>query len=203
MMLKMRCIICILSLSFFLTGCGLIAIPYRTSFPEASFATIKIVDAETGEPIENGQVAYSLAKFTNFVPPSNYAKCSLTDLAPRKVPTAKEEAKSYWGGEETAQGTFQLLRKKRWSWYQFTFPIGFPVGAGIYHTYDGLLLVSAPGYRTMVISDSFGRLHRKHTPEQWQTVGKKVRDMTKSHATINRDETDVALIKKINPLPQR
>jgi len=139
-------------------GCGAVFLPEASERPTPALRTVEVVDAVTGEPITTADVAVAGVPYSSCLEPypwatwgeAQSAESALRRLAPDTDPADVPEARP---ARHLGDGWFAVAPYEEWTWHQVLFPFGAPLGPVIHHTLQAHLVVSAPGYRTVWVSD--------------------------------------------------
>ncbi len=154
-------------------GCSLIYIPYAVQYPHRQMRQISIRDAQTNAPVSKATVAYELHKWGNYIlPPPHWG---ISNHGPEKDNTCCLEwphfgqpcpAIAKWQATRKCDGFYTLEPHTRWNRYEFISPIPIALGCGIHHTHKGLLVIKAPGYKTLWVTDAPSFRYSRY-PQGW------------------------------------
>jgi hypothetical protein len=139
-------------------GCGAVLVPEVTPRPVPALRTVEVVDAVTGEPVTLADVRLARVPYADYLEPHPWAtwgeaqspESALKRLAPGTDPADVPQSRP---ARHLGDGWFEIAPQDEWTWHQVVFPFGAPEGAVMHHTRQAHLLVSAPGYRTVWVSD--------------------------------------------------
>jgi len=139
-------------------GCGLLFLPAISERPAEPLRTLTVVDAVTAEPVPDVEVALVRLPWADDRPPHPWATWGVAQseasavrrLAPKSDPADLPRSRP---ARPLGSGRYVIRPHGQWTWYQVLFPFGTPYGPVVYHTRQAHLLVSAPGYRTVWVSD--------------------------------------------------
>ncbi|MFO8013728.1 MAG: hypothetical protein R6X20_10540 [Phycisphaerae bacterium] len=139
-------------------GCGAVLVPEVTQRPAPALRTVEVVDAVTGEPVTLADVRVARVPWSDYLQPHPWAtwgeaqspESALRRLAPGTDPADVPQSRP---GRHLGDGWFAVPPYEEWAWHQVVFPFGGPQGAVVHHTRQAHLVVSAPGYRTVWVSE--------------------------------------------------
>lgn len=132
-----------------LCGCGLIIVPSVKTLPERAMRKVVVTDAETGSPMNDARVQFGMSPWLNWFTPRP-ALWYLADESP-KTTTEPSDRGLVWDGERIGEGAFRIKTRTRLGYAWVWFPIGLPLGGVLFRTWQGSLIVTAPGHCRMVI----------------------------------------------------
>jgi len=139
-------------------GCGLLFLPEVTERPAPALRTVEVVDAVTGDPVTTADLLLARVPWANYMRPypwvtwgvAQSADGAIRRLAPQADPADVPRSRP---ARHLGRGWFEIEPHDQWVWHQVVFPFGLPLGPVIHHTRQAHLVVSAPGYRTVWVSD--------------------------------------------------
>ena len=134
------------------SGCGLVVIPYGRRIPPRHLRNVVVEDAETGEPIDDADVHFCMGKWTNWFLPGD-AGFFIWDPDAEPSPTRNvNDTANYWTARPLDEGRYRAPSRWRFCWYHVLFPIGFPLGAGIFHDYSCTMTVAARDHLCVAVN---------------------------------------------------
>ena len=139
-------------------GCGLLFVPEAAERPAPALRTVEVVDAVTGEPVTTADIVLARVPWSNYMRPHPWAWWGVAQsadgavrrLAPDTDPADVPRSRP---ARHLGRGWFEIAPHEEWTWQQVLFPFGVPLGFVMYHTRQAHLVVSAPGYRAVWVSD--------------------------------------------------
>ena len=169
------------------TGCGMLAVPSRVTLPSEHLGTVLVSDQDTGAAIPSARVTFEMWKHVNWMKPmpfetwGPYSSTNSSGWQP--------ELADSWSATALGDGLFQFDSKRKTGWTQVWFPLGLPLGGVLYRTYDGRVVVQAPGYEGIWISHATvqGVAKAQHAPENQEAPFQFSEEQV--HVRIKRDRT--------------
>ncbi len=139
-------------------GCGLLFLPEVTERPAAALRTVEVVDAVTGEAVPAAEIRLARIPWSNDMRPRPWVRWGVAQsaegavrrLAPKTDPADVPQTQP---ARHLGEGRFAIAPHPQWLWHQVLFPFGSPPDYGPYYTQQAHLVVSAPGYRAVWVSD--------------------------------------------------
>jgi len=139
-------------------GCGLLFVPEVAERPAPALRTVEVVDAVTSEPVMTADLLLARVPWSDYLRPlpwmtwgvAQSAEGAIQRLAPGTDPADVPRSRPV---RHLGLGWFEIAPHDECSWQQVVFPFGAPLGPVMYHTHQAHLVVSAPGYRTVWVSD--------------------------------------------------
>ena len=126
--------------------------------PAPALRTVEVVDAVTGEPVTTADLLLVRVPWSNYLRPHPWmtwgvaqsAESAIRRLAPKTDPADVPRSRP---ARHLGRGWFQIEPHEQEVWHQVVFPFGLLKGPVLCHTRQANLVVSAPGYRTVWVSD--------------------------------------------------
>ena len=143
-------------------GCGLIAVPMRTTVPARPLRKVVVKDAVTGTTLDNARVGFFLRRYHGWgkpVPEIVVWKSDKHDLDSFSSELASGTGRM---ARHENQGTYEIAPVSRWGHYRLWFPISLSLGWGCRDIADGFLLVHAPQHKSIRISNAVAVIDNMH-----------------------------------------
>ena len=137
-------------------GCGLLHVPYAVTLPSKPLRSVYVLDRETGQPVADTHVWLRVTRWENWMEPmSPWITCEgpVEDTS-AMMDNERNECMVSWEAVRREDGRWEVAPRTFCGWVCVWCPLPPVLGCFLYYTYDGVLEVSAPGYRTLWISDS-------------------------------------------------
>lgn len=138
------------------SGCGLLFVPYAVTLPKEPLRRVRVMDYDTHLPLPDASVSFRVVRHDNWIQPMPaWGVCDPSD--PRTLAVAKEDTRrgiASWKAIRRDDGLFEIAAQTRCAWVQVWCPLPPVLGCFLYYTFDGTLIVSAPGHRTVWFSNS-------------------------------------------------
>jgi len=147
--LALSAVLCLLT-----CGCGLLHVPYSTTLPREPFSRVSVRAYETREPLRDSIVSIVLYEHHNWIEPMGWCRVTESPDGFRDVVGIKSDDDcETWQAEGIGNGDFEVAPRTKCSWVQVWFPLPSVLGPCIYHTYDAVVVASAPGHKTTWFTD--------------------------------------------------
>ena len=151
-------IMALVCLSVCASGCGLVFVPSVTSLPAPPLRKRVVADAVTGKPVDTAEVTLLRIPWSNYTWPYPWsiwgAAPSEKSAVHRLTRGVKErDIRLSKPAKALGDGRFEIEPHTQWQCAQVMFPFGMPLGFVIHHTRQCYLIVSAPQYKTVWVSD--------------------------------------------------
>jgi len=183
-----------------LCGCGLLHVPYAVTLPSKSLRCVHVLDHKTREPVADAYVSFHVTKWHNWMkqPLPSWIACEDPLQEGSGAPCDQESDRvASWEAVRDKDGSFSVRPRTFCAWVSVWFPLPCPLGWFLYYTYDGVLEVSAPGYRTLWISDS----GVGHAIKWGKAVNEGARRPTKGTIALRDSAVVVYLARRPPPVP--
>lgn len=135
-------------------GCGLLHIPYSTTIPREPLRRISVRAYDTREPLRDAKVSVLLYKHDNWLKPRGcWGASESSDDVREAVGIITDEGCETWQAENLGDGTFKIAPRTKCSWLMVWLPLPPVLGPFLYYTYDGVVIASALGHKTIWLTD--------------------------------------------------
>ncbi len=148
---------CIIAVSIVAnSGCGLLFVPYAVTMPREPLRHVQVLDYDTHLPLPNACVSFHVSRHDNWIQPTpSWGICDSSDWETLTAARRKsDEHIASWKAVRRDDGIFEIAARTRCAWVQVWCPLPPVLGCFLYHTFDGTLIVSAPGHKTVWFSNT-------------------------------------------------
>ena len=137
-------------------GCGLLLVPYTVTLPREPLRHVQVLDFNTRQPLAAARVSFHVTQYDNWVQPApTWGVSDSPDQAtPATATSQPNECVASCEALRQDSGLFEITARSRCAWVQVWCPLPPVLGCFLYHTYDGIVVVSAAGYKTVWFSNS-------------------------------------------------
>ena len=131
-------------------GCGLLHIPYSTTIPREPLRRVSVRAYETREPLRDAEVSVVLYKHDNwFEPIGRWGVSESPDDVREAAGIIDDDVCETWQAKDLGNGDFVVTTRTKCSWLMVWLPLPPVLGPCLYHTYDVVVIASAPGHKTI------------------------------------------------------
>jgi hypothetical protein len=113
--------------------------------------TVLVTDRDTGAAVSSAHVTFEMWKHVNWMKPMPFETWG--PYSPTNSIAWQPEIADSWNATDLGDGLFRFEPKGKTGWTQVWFPLGLPLGGVLYRTYDGRVVVQAPGYEGVWIGN--------------------------------------------------
>jgi len=154
-------------------GCGAVFLPEASERPAPALRTVEVVDAVSGEPVTTADIVVVGVPWDDprcpppwigwgVAPSAESAIRRLTpDTDPADVPRSRPS-------RHLGQGRYEVAPQQAWLWQQVVWPLGEEDKPVIHHGRQAHLVVSAPEYRTVWVSDPWTASPDERPPVRYE-----------------------------------
>ena len=144
----------------------MLAVPNRVTLPSEPMRTVLVTDRDTGDAVPSAHVTFEMWKHVNWMKPTPFEAWGT--YSPTNSRAWQPEIAASWDAVALGDGLFRFESKHKTGWTQVWFPLGLPLGGVLYRTYDGRVVVQAPGYEGVWIgnADPRGATMAPRAPEE-------------------------------------
>ncbi|MGD8451901.1 MAG: hypothetical protein PVJ57_08790 [Phycisphaerae bacterium] len=136
-------------------GCGLVHVPYATTFPRERLCRISVRAYDTRQPLPNANVSIFLHEQHNWFEPAGcWSVADSPDGFRRVLDIDRRGRCETWPADRIGEGEFEATPRTKCSWVQVWFPLPAVLGPCLYHTYDAVIVASAPGHKTVWLTSN-------------------------------------------------
>lgn len=139
-----------------MTGCGLLAVPERITFPHSSMKTVVVLDRETGTPVKNATVTCHLRKHKNWIRPHPWLLIGTNNSAIPGSAPANDRSVS-WEAVHDGNGVYTFEPRSKVGWIQVWIPLPLPLGWFLYRSHSAAIEASAPAHDSILVADAMAR----------------------------------------------
>ncbi len=135
-------------------GCGLLRIPYSTTIPREPLRRVCVRAYESREPVRDAKVAMILYKHDNWMEPVGcWGITESSEDVAGAAGILTEQKRETWQAEGIGDGIVEIAPRTNCSWLIVWLPLTPVLGPWAYNTYDGVIVASAPGWKTIWLTD--------------------------------------------------